>query len=185
MPSSSSAIFSDNRDNTCDHYTVTEPPTGGRSNGEPLTSDPRRARALPPHGMAAGTSQRRDDAVRGVPSAARRHVPQPVDRAAADRSTGARRPYPGLPERADGRRFLKLHGARPYPRGVVQPPVGTTLHKGAPIGFGDCLTFDHVDDGPRGWVERRNGSMRGRRVSWRVVAFWLPMDGRTLGSSTP
>ena len=52
-----------------------------------------------------------------------------------------------------------------------------TLRAGAPIGRGDCIQFDHVDVGPGGWIERLNGSTRGRRVSWPTVAFWLPMAG--------
>lgn len=68
-------------------------------------------------------------------------------------------------------------GTRDYPAGSQEPPIGTILRKGAPIGLGDCLQFERVGDGADGWVERRNGSPRGRRVPWRVVAFWLPMRG--------
>jgi hypothetical protein len=58
--------------------------------------------------------------------------------------------------------------------GAPEPPVGASVTAGAPIGLGDSVSFEHVDDGPQGWIERINGNLRGRRVSWDVVAFWLP-----------
>lgn len=80
----------------------------------------------------------------------------------------------------DSEAIMRRNGgdrARTYQPGDAEPPVGTTLKAGAPVGLGDNLRFDHLDNGPEGWVERVNGNPRGRRVPWSVVRFWLPMRG--------
>lgn len=176
MPSQT--INRDKRDTACHAYTVTNPPTGGRGNGEPITTDTRRATQPRPAGVAAGTGDRRNRALPGLPRQAGGDLQQPPHRVAAGAPDRAPRPDPGLPRFADAGLLLRsqLRDGRTYPRGAAEPPVGTTLQCGAPIGLGDCLQFDHVATGRGGWIERRNGSMRGRRVDWRVVAFWLPMQ---------
>ena len=70
---------------------------------------------------------------------------------------------------AEFRGTTDIHPADP------EPPVGSTLLKGAPVGLGDNLRFERVGDGPDGWVEYRNGGLRGRRVSYETVRFWQPM----------
>lgn len=56
---------------------------------------------------------------------------------------------------------------------MSEPPVGTMLRVGAPVGLGDHLMFVRVEEGPRGWVQHVNSSLHGGRVSWPVVRFWL------------